>query len=163
MALKLSDDAPRPYLIQRLNRKETEGSLKDKKVSDVWGCDYMSSAEFEFGAIPNCIRAMNASVLQPFTLTIDGKKVFGLFDAESYKDIAMVEHVLNCIAAGVTRHKEAPHFPKRKYATWETTTTGWLDIRNNLFWSYENMNNAMIQMLQNSVQFMDGRLKNAGK
>lgn len=48
-----------PWLIQRCKIKEWSS---EKKVSEYLSLDYMGSAEFEFGAIPKCLRAFGEKI-----------------------------------------------------------------------------------------------------
>lgn len=49
-----------PRLVQRLSRKvkSLEGSPETSGIDAFFRCDYMGSAEFEFGALPKTVRAM---------------------------------------------------------------------------------------------------------
>lgn len=149
---------PNPYLIQRLTRNKVEGPLKQYRFGQVWSLDYMGSAEFEFGAFPKFLRRMKAAATWPFTANINGVRVYGIYDPTSYPTEDMVVAVLQDIADGKTRHKEMPSFPAT--ASYFKNVSGWADIANGLFWSTENMNYAIVQIIENSVEYMDEQAKN---
>jgi hypothetical protein len=71
------------YLVQRLIRKDSPRDepspfaptrAADRRFNDIFGCDYMGSSEFEFGAVPHAYRQMMKFDLsiRPVELTRNG-------------------------------------------------------------------------------------------
>lgn len=81
----------KPYLIQRvkLSRNKTQGI---KSFNDYFDCDYMGSAEFEFGALPKSLKT--------FTKTSDLKST--KFDTKNSED----KHLYIVSAENNERSKE---------------------------------------------------------
>lgn len=150
-----------PYLIQRLVRKNVSGHVAKLRFGEVFTLEYMGSAEYEFGAFPKYLRAMNAAaesgLLVGLSCTIGGRKVFAVYDSSQYEGgTNEVAELLDGIAKKKFKHKESTYFTPDRPLRANDDTVAWADISNNsLFWSYENLNTSIIESFKNSVKFMD--------
>lgn len=142
------------YLVQRLKRKNVNGPLSEYRFGEVFDLDYMGSAEFEFGAFPEFLRRMNKSLLGKFSATINGTKVFGVYDMSSFDSEAEVVATLQGIADRKIHLKEYSDFPPT--ATY-TKTSAWAAIDSGIFWSIENISDGVKTLFANSVAYMDSR------
>lgn len=79
-----------PYLIQRLNFKEAKSGSFD----DVLQCDYMGSAEFEWGGLPKSLKEMT--------------KVCDSFKVKDFKKITNYKNQRFCIIS--TKEKSLSYF-----------------------------------------------------
>lgn len=139
------------YLVQRLQRKPTEGSVRNYRFGELFELDYMCSAEFEFGAFPKFLRRMHAATLESFTLTINGIKVFGVYDTANFANVGEVAEVLQSIADGKRRLKEYADFPTSK----RRKTDAWAAIDSGIIWSTENISEAIKSVIANSFAYME--------
>lgn len=156
--------SPEPWLIQRLKRQTTDKPLAECRFGEVWGLDYMGSAEYEFGAFARFLRRMAAASLVKFSATVEGVKVFGVYDPTAYGTTENVVDILTAIAKREVRHKESPGFPRENYTYLDRNrkkaylyekVSGWADIENGLFWTTESMSDAVLAMFQNSLKYMN--------
>jgi len=163
------------YLIQRLkepwggalglkgNPFSFGGGLRNGGLSDeamdliggIFSFDYMGSAEFEFGAVPEALqkiaKSAEAGGLVGFSLSIPLKVVPGSWDdPDKDKKLTGEEPVyVLCpsawredvceriyeIARGKGHQKESPHFTRalRPFREWDADTHGWLELSNGFF------------------------------
>lgn len=148
----------RPYLVQR---GEIRRPLKDEscRFSDAVNLDYMGSAEFEFGALPKSLRALQARVdsLKKTVLVsvmsgdVPLKVLHGLSDA-AFKEY---EGHLLAIRADKHRLKESSHFA-HDYSSQYAKTDFWWDIDNHVMWSFDKeFMNRLPSYLASSWKYMD--------
>lgn len=144
---------PSPYLIQRLTRESITGKVAEHRFGEIFSLDYMGSAEFEFGAFGEFMRNMHKADLQPFKTSVNGVEYFGVFDPKYYATAEEVSAMLQNLADGKYRLKERADFPSEP-TRWHRTDA-WADIRDNVFWSKENLSSSIVQVFANSVAYMD--------
>ena len=103
----------RPYLIQR-------GKFKDAALDQITGpdsilrWDYMGSSEFEWGALPQSLRRMDArhadyAVHETPHVSHDGQRVYLLCAGDPTRALA----ALAVVADGEARFKETPYLKER--------------------------------------------------
>lgn len=82
-----------PYLIQRLSLRN--GAPKDPDSFDkLYSCDYMGSAEFEFGALPDSLKEITRNLdsyrivrVEPKTAAHDGRLLYAVCTDEQEEDL----------------------------------------------------------------------------
>lgn len=143
------------YLIQRLNKPEADsklsesfsfgGGLKNGGLSEkamellrpIFSFDYMGSAEFEFGAIPEAIQKIvkDVSEYEYYKTSISGQEIFIISRKDQKKDVTSV-------IIGLSKNKlllkEYSNFDAAlglsKWVSKENCRTfGWLEIDNGFF------------------------------
>jgi hypothetical protein len=153
------------YLIQRGKIQKQPAS---KKVSDVVQLDYMGSAEFEFGALPASLRAMQAAQKQYslFRLVINGKDVHVWASSEVSRD--ELKEQLTELAEKKLWLKERSEFDywfRKEKSRWEQDKdfkpfTFWWDIKNHIMFSLNGeFMKKLPECLQASWTFMDEQKK----
>jgi hypothetical protein len=154
-----------PYLIQR---GEIKRPLMDEscRLSEAVSLDYMGSAEYEFGALPASLRAMQAmavdlqkTVLKSVANDDAPLKVIHSMSADGFKQYE--KHLL-ALRNGALRTKEVSRFahdyPMGKY----THTDFWWDIQNSVMWSFDKeFMNRLPAYLASSWRYMDSAKKAA--
>ena len=100
-----------PYLIQRVRRRKYE-SEHNKGFDRIFELDYMGSSEFEFGTIPQALKAMRARNSLPpkmsvANITIGKNVAYYVGDASTF-DVAVMlfEDELRGRSERKFRHKE---------------------------------------------------------
>lgn len=160
-----------PYLIQRLNRKPTNGSIADHRFGEIWELDYMGAAEYEFGAFPKMLVSLaeNLKELRTFHLDVDvtgshwrdkdkrtGKtRVFGFYDSTMATDREVMDAITK-IAADKIRLKMPANMSDGR-------VTGWVDIVNHFFWSTENMSMSIVHSIKRSSDYILEQRKKSEK
>lgn len=131
-----------PYLIQRgtINRPLVEG-----RFSEAVNLDYMGSAEFEFGALPKSLRALQAKV-DSISLTTEPRitdeggaslRVLHTFTPDEYEEY--VGHLLK-LREGQLRTKESTWFDKEHPKRFKTLRCDvWWDIDNHVMWTFDKV------------------------
>ena len=156
----------RMYLIQR---GEIKDRAKTNRLSENVRFDYMGSAEFEWGALPESLRFMEAKLGKFRLIEIpeirdgenNGLKVWTNLQGEeweSYKAqiVALRFGTLN-EAGRPIRLKERSRFEKK--LPYKSKTDFWWDIGNHVMWTFDKMVAKRLRVyLQNSFDYM-----NAGK
>jgi hypothetical protein len=146
-----------PYLIQRceIRRPLTEG-----RFSQVANLDYMGSAEFEFGALPQSLRQLQANV-DKIKLTVDNRilegekslRVLHTFDEAEFEEY--FQHLV-AMRANKLRLKESSHFEAGRRPSKYHVTDLWWDIDNHVFWSFDKVfMNRLGDSLVASWKYMD--------
>jgi hypothetical protein len=144
-----------PYLIQRatINRPLVKGRL-----SEAVDLDYMGSAEFEFGALPRSLRAMQAKV-DSVKLTVDNRitdnerslRVLHTFNETEFEEY--FKFILR-MRGDDLRLKECSRFEANR--NWAADTDLWWDIENHVFWSFDKIfMNRLGDCLVASWKYMD--------
>ena len=148
-----------PYLIQRctINRP-----LVNDRLSKAVKLDYMGSAEFEFGATAQSLRALQETANQRALITdcinciTDGKgrsiRVLHAFDGpELSKYLAFIARMRN----SELLLKEDSGFDPR----WPRSDADlWWDIENHVFWSFDKIfMNRLTACLAASWKYMDAQ------
>lgn len=151
----------RPYLIQRGTIAEDWKTYPEYlRLSRVVDLDYMGSAEFEFGALPNSFRQMEKNFSQYNSkelpsITENGKPLF-IFSDLAIEDLKKYEQHLLDLKEGNGRLKESISFTPSRLNYRKDNF--WWDINNHLMFSY---NKEFMQKLktfvQNSLDYMNSK------
>jgi hypothetical protein len=150
-----------PYLVQRatINRPLVEGHL-----SAAVALDYMGSAEFEWGALPKSLQALEvvATSIQVTTEPrISGDngeslRVLHAFSPDEYEEY--VGHLL-ALRAGQGRTKESTWFDVGHPARFKTLRCDlWWDIENHAMWTFDKVfSKRLVGVLQASWHVMNSQ------
>ncbi len=153
-----------PYLIQRGKIRQP---LVEDRFSKAVNLDYMGSAEFEFGALPKSLRALQTLVDQ-ISVTVDPRitdtgggaslRVLHTFDGDGYE--AYFEHLL-AAREGRLRTKESTWFDKDHSKQFPSLRADvWWDIDNHVMWSFDkNFMKRLPDFLVASWKYMDAAKK----
>lgn len=127
----------KPYLIQRA---KFCNNPHGKGIDSVLNFDYMGSAEFEFGALPQSLKRIRGSISNYCisTLEINSKKISVFYSNKLIKNAKELSEILDGLASNKFRLKEycdfrhyiyfAPHMLKNDF---------WWDIENDfMFWVF---------------------------
>ena len=123
-----------PYLIQRgkfANRDHKKG------IDSILSFDYMGSAEFEWGALPDSLDDIRANIKDYSCIdVVINSKTITVFCKESQKED--VSNYLDELSQGKHRLKEYSDFdniiyPNEKYLI-RGNTEFWWDINNHFMW-----------------------------
>ena len=82
------------YLVQRLSPQEWPNA---KGFDAYFSCEYMGSAEFEWGALPDSLKRLRAGKLIATTLDVDGVTVWFVHDVTN---TTVHEDFLNWVTGG---------------------------------------------------------------
>jgi hypothetical protein len=143
----------KPWLIQRCkcNKNFTQDILTGKYLK----LDYMGSAEFEFGAVPEFQREVNKKLA---SLTINNIIHNGieLWYTSPVNEIEEYAAILKDLIEDKITLKECSGIDPKSYYGKNTNT--WLDLTNNLFFARDKktVENLFIT-IQNSVKYMDSQ------
>jgi len=130
-----------PYLIQRAKFiKEDEYSVNRKGIDKLLRFDYMGSAEFEFGALPQSLKRIRADIKNyvqfQYSLKKHPTKVLTVFCKTDEKD--EVCDIIERLALNEIILKERcdlPKFISGKSDEWDNDF--WWDIDNDfMFWKF---------------------------
>lgn len=146
-----------PYLIQR---GEIKRPLVAGRFSEAVDLDYMGSAEFEFGALPKSLRALQ-SMVDAISMTTEPRilegdrslRVLHPFTPEEYEEY--LGYLLE-LRAGKRRTKETTCFAA-DYPPMEFSKTDiWWDIGNHVMFSFDKVfMNRLTDHLVASWKYMD--------
>lgn len=148
-----------PYHIQRGKIKHP---LVEGRFSEATDLDYMGSAEFEFGALPMSLRALQARV-DDIKITVEPRitgesgeslRVLHTFTPDEYEEY--VGHLLK-LRAGTARTKESTYFDVEHPKHFKTLRCDlWWDIDNHVMWSFDKVfMKRLPDHLVTSWRFMD--------
>lgn len=133
-----------PYLIQRANIKRPLNEHKGDRLSQAISFDYMGSAEFEFGAIPNAFRDAREhfpNYKESKILSIkEGESVLRVFHCMSDEEFGEYAKILEKLRADEysIRTKESVGLDPKSYHNKKLEPTDfWWDIDNNALWSFD--------------------------
>lgn len=148
-----------PYLIQRgkINRPMTDG-----RFSEMVDLDYMGSAEFEFGALPKSLRALQANV-DSISVTVEPRiqgdngenlRILHTFGPDEYEEY--LAYLLK-LREGTLHTKESTWFDKehpKRFASLRCDV--WWDIDNHVMWTFDkNFMKRLPDALVASWKYMD--------
>ena len=129
-----------PYLIQRGKIKHP---MVDGRFSEAVDLDYMGSAEFEFGALPKSLRALQ-SLMDSISVTTEPRitdesgaslRVLHTFTSEEYEQYLV--HLF-AMRDGKLRTKESTWFDKDHSKHFKTLQCDlWWDIGNHVMWTFD--------------------------
>lgn len=98
------------YLIQRLSPTTDLRRAEKTKLDRYFSCDYMGSAEFEYGALPDSIKLVrgmaaenNLSLREMFIVGSSGKKILTWVVCHSKANLGEVKKFLTGLADNKTR------------------------------------------------------------
>lgn len=148
-----------PYLIQR---GKIVRPMPDDRFSKLVDLDYMGSAEFEFGALPKSLRALQARV-DSISITVEPRitgengeslRVLHTFSPEEYEQY--VAYLLQA-RDGKLRTKESTWFDKDHAKRFPSLRCDvWWDIDNHVMWSFDkNFMKRLPDALVASWKYMD--------
>ena len=152
-----------PYLVQRGEIKRPLGTGRFSEVVDL---DYMGSAEFEFGALPKSLRALQARV-GDIKLTVDNRitdnerslRVLHTFNEVEFEEY--FKFVLR-MRGNDLRLKESTRFEAGRAPCKYDVCDIWWDIENHVFWSFDKIfMNRLGDSLVASWKYMDDAKKAA--
>ena len=149
-------DLKKPFLVQRAKvQPYTEGM----RVSEMLRLDYMGSAEFEWGAVPKCLRAMAARDLVVTRTYVKCKEVFIICTKEEGFEL---RDFLAVLAEDILVLKERISFSQRfanaPVARYDHGEDFWFDIDLHVAWTLdEAAANHFIDALKVSVEYMDSQ------
>lgn len=123
----------RPWLIQRCMLRKPAAEVTG--FDSAFACDYMGSAEFEFGSLPASLRrvVMRTYTARPSGLSKDGKDLMLVCHSDAQHD--QVKAWLPLLAANKARLKE-PSFLRQVLADdgeYQRDIVLWWDISNDWF------------------------------
>jgi len=116
-----------------LQRGKVKGEWQvGQKVTEYFNPDYMGSAEYEFGAMPKSLRAMNTIKMKELKFLLQDKMIYVLCEA---KDFDQIKSDIFQLAAGTKRLKERVGFSE-----WIYPDTRWHgeEPRDNIWWELEH-------------------------
>ena len=148
-----------PYLIQRGKIKHP---LVEGRFSEAVDLDYMGSSEFEWGALPKSLRALQ-SMVDSISMTVEPRitdqgganlRVLHTFDGAGYEEY--FAHLLQA-REGKLHTKESTWFDKdhsKRFASLRCDL--WWDIDNHVMWSFDkNFMKRLPDHLVASWKYMD--------
>lgn len=131
-----------PYLIQR---GKIHHPLVKGRLSEAVNLDYMGAAEFEFGALPKSLRALQTKV-DDISLTTEPRiadesgaclRVLHTFTPDEYEEYAC--HLLK-LREGQLLTKESTWFDKEHPKRFKTLRCDlWWDIDNHVMWTFDKV------------------------
>ena len=147
-----------PYLIQRGEIRRPLAS-PSARLSDAVNLDYMGSAEFEFGAMPKSLRALQASVDALQKTVLESIQVAGVplkvVHALSPEEIPQYEAHLLAMRENKLRLKALSRFAAN-YESQYSHTDFWWDIDNHVMWSFDKGFMCRLpEYLASSWKYMD--------
>lgn len=134
------------------------------RLSKAVSLQYMGSSEFEFGALPRSLRALQALahedrvhlVVEPRIQDDNGRSVRILhsFTPDEYEKYVVL---MLALRDGTRRTKESTYFDKEHSARFKTLTCDfWWDIDAHVMWSFDKIfMNRLCDQLVASWQYMD--------
>lgn len=146
-----------PYLVQRgeIIRPLASNVTLSKAVS----FDYMGSSEFEWGALPKSLRALQSNA-DNIKLSVDKRitenekslRVLHTFSDEEFEEY--FKYILRMRKNDI-RLKENSRFAPDSYSKY-TVCDVWWDIENHVFWSFDKIfMNRLGDHLVTSWKYMD--------
>lgn len=128
------------YLTQRLTRRDRPGV---GGFDGVFGCQYMGSAEFEWGALPESLARIRAAKRLGVHIGRVTRK-----DTERHVfvvgDVKRIEQVPDDLTAWMTndypRGKEMTYFPEHVEGTvgdWQADTHAWWSLTDDVMWALD--------------------------
>lgn len=124
----------RPYLIQRAKFKNNP---ERKGIDSILSFDYMGSAEFEFGALPQSLKRIKEQITSYhlFEYIIDNKKIIVFCKKGNEAEICII---VNRLADNKFQLKEYCDFSDWIYSRKNYRNSNlWWDIKNDyMFWEF---------------------------
>lgn len=150
-----------PYLIQRAEISAPLAA-RDKRFSEAVELDYMGSAEFEFGALPKSLRALQQRI-NSISITVEPRitgeggeslRVLHTFTPDEYEEY--VVHLLS-LREGKLRTKESTWFDAGHSTRFKSLRCDlWWDIDNHVMWTFnKNFSKRLGDHLVASWKYMD--------
>lgn len=125
----------KPYLIQRA---KFTNSPDQKDIDSILDFDYMGSAEFEFGALPQSLKRIRENIANYCisTFEINSKKISVFYDNKLIKNVKELSEIINGLADNKFLLKEYCDFQHYIYFTPHMLKSDfWWDIKNDfMFW-----------------------------
>lgn len=150
-----------PYLIQRgnINRHMAD---KSALLSRAVNMDYMGSAEFEFGALPQSFRAIESKrdqlTLRKITSIMEGEACLRVVSCLNDEEFAEYAKHLHSLRDGKIRTKESTYFNKDYKQFSSLKCDFWWDINNHVMFTFDkNFSKRIIGHIDASLQYMNAR------
>lgn len=156
------------YLVQRgtIETASIKKNSPDHRFSKVTNLDYMGSAEFEWGALPQSLRRMGEQLDNAETVVMDditnadGQSLRVYYGSNTLHKRVRPDFVddLHKLRAGKKRLKEYSAFEAnfKPYGSRETDL--WWDVDNDVMWSFnKKFMNKLPIVLKNSIDFMNAQ------
>ena len=152
-----------PYLVQR-------GEIKNPivsgiaRISEAVNLDYMGSAEFEFGALPRSLRALQAVqgslVIRKVPGIKSGESQLRVISAYTEDEFKEYTGYLLQLREDKIRLKENSRFAADYPVSQYSNADFWWDIQNHVMWSFHKpFMNRIKQYLESSWTYMDHMAK----
>lgn len=143
----------KPYLIQRAKfNYDPHGN----GIDSILDFDYMGSAEFEFGALPQSLKRIRNKIsdYRQYEFILNGKKVNVFCDSKNYTEIY---NMIKGLADNKYHLKEYCDFRHFIYfALHMLKSDFWWDIENDyMFWKFNSEFNTKFEKLIKSITEMD--------
>jgi hypothetical protein len=148
-----------PYLIQTATI-HTPLASGDVRLSKAVELDYMGSAEFEFGALPKSLRALQKGVLKlrivsSITENNVPLRVLSMLSDEEFEEYTKYLLRLRNEKRGKIDLKENSHFDPSERFSWSKVDFWW-DIENHVMWSFHKpFMKRLEEHLKSSFKYMD--------
>ena len=150
------------WLVQRAEIPKPLADPDTSTLTNSLKLDYMGSAEFEFGALPNSLRSLRSAHEQGKMVIrlVHGIKegdhplrVLSLFNDDAFNDYVKE---LKKLRYEDPRTKETTRFQHNYSQKWGSFNTDfWWDIDNDTMWSFnKNYMNRLISYLENSFKIV---------
>lgn len=129
------------YLVQRLTRRDRPGM---KGFDGAFGCEYMGSAEFEWGAIPESLtRIRQAKKIGIHTGRVTRRETtVPVFVVGDVKRIDQAPDALTAwMVADYPRGKEMTYFPEAVEGTrkdYQNRTHAWWSLDDDVMWALDS-------------------------
>lgn len=133
--------APDFYLVQRLQQRDRL-LVGASGFDRAFACEYMGSAEFEWGALPDSLKRMRSAgrklVVHEGEVSRGGVSV-PVFIVGHRKDVAAIpERLTEWMTEPYPYGKERTHFPEQVDGTaneWEARTHAWWALNEDVMWA----------------------------
>lgn len=151
-----------PYLIQRAKIKPNPSHLK--KISENIETDYMGSSEFEYGALPRSLRAINADIklyhtIQVKEITNEKGQPLIVWSKIPFENLPEYVNHLEQIRLGKLRLKESTYFNADLAKTSPKLvgrTDFWWDLDNDAMFSFDpEIMKVIADSVRVSIAYMD--------
>lgn len=134
-------DAMRFYLTQRLTRRDMSSA---KGFDGLFGCQYMGSAEFEFGALPESLARIRKAKrlgihIGSVTRRDATRTVFVVGDVKRIEQAP--DGLTAWMVADYPWGKEMTYFPEAVEGTmqeWQTATDAWWSLTDDVLWTLDH-------------------------
>lgn len=148
------------YLVQRGTINRPIAEYRGQRISQAVDFDYMGSAEFEFGALPKSLRAIEANTDRATLRVVpeikSGASSLRVFSVMSDKEFAEYLPKLIDLRAGKKTHTKEYTAFNADYTSEYSKTDFWWDIENHTMFSFDkHFMNSIIDCVGASLTYMN--------